>query len=533
MMINTPISGDVARQPRVAILGLHLEANGFAPPTTKQDFMAECWEEGEAITRLARSTSHLPLEVPGFYSRMDATGEWAPVPLIMLAAQPGGPVQQEVFDQFKDIVERGLRAAHPLHAVYVCSHGGSSATADDDNDGTLVALVRRVVGPHVPIVVTHDLHCNVSERMVDAADALVAYRTNPHVDHRERAAEAADLLRLMTGPQPVRTKKAFIRVPIVPWPATTMLSSSGPYADLIALGQRLTVPPILNVSVTAGFVLTDVPKCGLTVNVTANADQHAAESVARQIAQAAWDDRHRYFAKLISLEEAVAIAKSASAGQRPPVILADVADNPGGGGLGNTTWMLRALHEAGVHGVVLGLFTDRALARQAHEAGVGAQLQAVFTPTESEFSKRFECTATVQRLSDGSVIGRRGRDAGREIVLGPSALLRLEGSGILVVVTSLREQPADPQTLEMFDVDIAAAKCVVLKSCAHFRAGFDEFFTPDRIFEVDVPGLTSNVLKNFSYKGLKRPIWPLDLDTTWSLPPRMAVDAACVDPNTH
>ena len=522
-MTDAPPQGQNMRCPRVAILGLHLEANGFAPPTTKQDFEAECWAQGHAISDMARTTSHLPLEVPGFYARMDATGDWTSVPLIILAAQPGGPVLQEVFDEFIAIVEQGLRAESPVDAVYVCSHGGSSATGDEDNDGTLVATVRQIVGPGVPIVVTHDLHCNVSERAVEAADALVAYRTNPHVDHRERAAEAADLIRLMTGERRVRTKKAFIRMPIVPWPATTMLSTDGPYADLLQLGQQLAVPPILNVSVTAGFVLTDVPKCGMTVHVTADADKEAADRVAKQIAQAAWDDRDRYFAKLISLDEAVGLAKTASSGNRPPVILADVADNPGGGGLGNTTWMLRALHDANVQGVAIGLFTDRALARQAHLAGEGAELQAVFTPIETEFSKRFDCAATVIKVSDGSVIGRRGRDAGREIVLGPSALLRLNRSGILVIVTSLREQPADPSTFEMFGIDIAQLRCVVVKSCAHFRAGFDEFFTPDRIFEVDVPGLTSNVLKNFSFKGLHRPIWPLDADTTWSLPAHASV----------
>lgn len=505
--------------PRIAILGLHLEANGFAPPTTKQDFLAECWEEGERISELGRGTSHLPLEIPGFYSRMDATGGWVPVPLILLAAQPGGPMQQAVFDEFLAIARQRLRAALPVDAVYICSHGGSSATEDDDNDGTLAVAVREIVGPEVPIVVTHDLHCNVSERMVQAIDSLVAYRTNPHVDHRERGAEAADLLRLMTRtPCRVRTKKAFVRVPIVPWPATTMLSSQGPYADLLRLGQALTRPPILNVSVTAGFVLTDLPKCGMTVNVTSDADQAAADAVARQIARAAWDDRHRYFAELQPLSRSVALAEEAASGRREPIILADVADNPGGGALGNTTWLLRALHEAGVGGVVVGLFCDRELAAQAHRLGEGASFDATFTRSESEFSKRFDARVGVLRLHEGTVIGRRGRDAGREIVLGRSALLQLESSGIQVAVTSLREQPADPSTLEMFGVDIAKARCLVLKSCAHFRAGFDEYFTPERIFEVDVPGLVSNVLQNFSYRGLPRPIWPLDAHTTWQLP---------------
>lgn len=515
--------------PKIAVVGIHLEANGFAPPTTRQDFVAECWEEGEAISEMARRESHLPLEIPGFWDRMDATGAWTPVPLILIAAQPGGPVEQGVFDEFMATAERRLREALPVDAVYVCSHGGSAAMEDDDNDGTLVAMLRRIVGVEVPIVVTHDLHCNVSERLVEAADALVAYRTNPHVDHRECAARAADLIRRMLAG--VRTRKAFVRVPIVPWPATTMLSTDGPYADLLRLGRRLTKPPILDVSVTAGFVLTDVPKCGLTVNVTSDGDQAAADAVARQIAEAAWADRHRYFADLVSLERAIALAKEASSGARAPIILADVADNPGGGGLGNTTWLLRALHEAKAEGSVVALFTDRALANRAHELGEGARFEAVFAAEESAFSKRFDCAVTVERLSAGSVIGRRGRDAGREIVLGRSALLRLEGSGVRVVVTSLREQPADPRTLEMFGIDIATVRCAVLKSCAHFRAGFDEFFTPDRIFEVDVPGLTSNVLVNFAYRGLRRPIWPLDPETTWRVPDGCAVAAPPPEPH--
>lgn len=501
--------------PRIAILGVHLEANGFAPPTTREDFTSQCWEEGEAITRLARQTSHLPLEVPGFYADMDAAGPWTPVPIIMLAAQPGGPIQQEVFDDFLLRVERGLRAALPLDAVYVSSHGGSSATADDDNDGTLLALARRIVGPGVPVVVTHDLHCNVSERLVEAADVLIAYRTNPHVDQRERAAEAASLLRLMLGG--LRTRKAFIRLPIAA-PTVTLLTREGPYADLIKLGQELSRPPILNVSVTAGCVFTDLPKCGMTVNVTSAGDQDAADRVARQIARAAWADRQRYFRELTTLQQGVALAREAAREGAAPVLLADISDNPGGGGRGNTIWLMRALHEAGVPGVVVGLFADAPLARDAHEAGEGARVQAVFNRVESGFSTRFECAATVVRLSDGKDVGRRGMHVGRSIILGPSALLALDGSGLRVAVTSLREQLLDPRMLEMLGVDIAQARCVVLKSRGHFRAGFDEFFTPAQIHEVDTPGLTSAVLANFDWKGLQRPIWPLDAQTTWNLP---------------
>lgn len=496
-------------------MGIHLEANRFAPATVREDFEKECWAEGEAISRDAYRPSHLPLEIPGFYRRMDEAGPWTAVPIILIAAQPGGPIAQNVFDEFMDKATAGLSAAMPVDAVYICSHGGSSTTEDDDNDATLAFRVREIVGPDVPVVVTHDLHCGISDRMIEAVDCLIAYKTNPHVDHRETAAKAADFLRRKLAGMDVR--RAFIRLPLSP-PGVAMSGLSGPYADLLTLARDLTKGPVFDISVTGGFVLTDLPKCGFTIGVTTEGDQRAADRIAKQIAETAWSDRQRYLRPLTTLETGVALAREAAAGEAPPVLLADIADNPGGGARGNTIWLLRALHEARIPGVVLGLFTDENLADTARQAGVGARFCAVFNAVESEFGRRFDIGATVEAISEGSAIGRRGRDAGREITLGPSALLRLEESGLRVVVTSLREQLCDPVMLEMFGIDIAAARCVVVKSRGHFRAGFDEFFSDERIVEVNTPGLTSAVLTDHSFKGIRRPFFPLDPETTWTPP---------------
>ena len=501
--------------PCVAILGLHLEANAFAPPTVREDFLRQCWEEGEAITELARQTSHLPSELPGFYARMDATGPWTPVPLVIASAPPGGPIVQDLFTDFCDRVRSRLAAALPVDAVYVPSHGASSATGDEDSDGTLVAMVRQIVGPVIPIIVSHDLHCNVSERLIDACDALVVYRTNPHIDQRERAAESADLLREMLAG--MRTAKAFIRLPLAP-PTVTLLTADGPYADLIRMGQALTRGAVANVSVAGGFVFSDLPKCGITVTVTARGDVAAARQTALAIAQRGWEERARHTRRLLSVDEAVALARRAAEGAVKPVIFSDAADNPGGGGRGNTTWLLAALHQAGVPGVVLGVFVDPDLAAEAHAAGEGAHIDAVFNRVESQFSKRFAASLTVERLTDGEGVGRRGVAAGKRFNMGPSALLRLDGSGLRVVVGSLRRQLAEPVMLEMHGIDIGAARCVVVKSRGHFRAGFDEFFPPQQVFEVDTPGLTSPILANFPWQRLPRPIYPLDPDAQWQPP---------------
>ena len=284
---------------------------------------------------------------------------------------------------------------------------------------------------------------------------------------------------------------------------------------MVNFGKSFTEHPVLSVSVSAGFVHADLAKCGITVNVTTEDDQATADRIALEIAQYAWEKRNDFSRRDTTLDEAVSLAKDAGAGKTSPVLLADIADNPGGGARANTIWLLKALHEAAVPGVAIGLFTDPALVTDAHKAGEGAHINAIFNRKEQLFAERFEIGATVVKITDGFGIGRRSRDAGREIRLGNSALLRLDNSNVEIIVTSLREQPADPRCFEMFGIDISALKCAVLKSTIQFRSGFDEFFTSEQIFEVALPGVLSFNLSDFDFKSLPRPIWPLDDTVTW------------------
>lgn len=501
--------------PRVAIVGFVLESNRFAPLSVREDFEKSCWEEGARITELARQASHLPGEIRGFYEKMDSYGEWAPVPLIVVSAPPGGPTSDEVWAEFMQKAEASLRAALPVDAVYVCNHGASTADHEDDTEGVMMTMIRSIVGSDIPVIVTHDLHCNVSPQTVDALDALIAYRTNPHVDQRERGGEAADLLNEMFGG--MKTVKAFIRLPITP-PSVTLLSARGPYADLLKLAyslmQKPSEGPIANVSVAGGFVFADVPKCGMTITVTSRGDLAAARAAALTVARAAWADRARYVADTIEVEQAVNIARAGLA----PMLFADVADNPGGGGRGSTAWLLQAFHEARIRGVVLGVFISPELAAQAHQQGEGATFDAVFNATEYEHSKRFAARAKVICLRDGFQTGRRGIMKDRKFSLGPSALLELVDSGLQVVVGSLRRQLAEPVMLEMHGIDISKIQCLIVKSRGHYRAGFDEFFSDQQILDVDSPGLTTPNLKRLSFKALPRPVWPIDDEVVWNEP---------------
>jgi microcystin degradation protein MlrC len=455
-------------------------------------------------------------ETPGFVTAMDAVGPWIPVPILLATAEPNGPVEHSFFSEMLAEMRRGLEAAGQLDGVYICAHGAALTTAEDDPDGVLFAMVREIVGPDTPVVATLDLHANVSERMVAALDVFIGYRTNPHLDMRERGVEAAAALREMIGG--VRPKRAFLRLPIVP-PTVTMLTAAGPYAELIDYGQaRLAADPareIMNVSVMGGFAFADTAKNGLAIIVTARSSAAAARELALDIAAEAWARRERFVPQLTSLDDAIALAIAAgSDAAHPPRAFADVADNPGGGGRGNTVFLLEAFRKAGVKGALLGVFHDPALAAEAHGLGVGASFTARFNRAGGdEFSKPFAATVTVRALSDGVCRGRRGIFAGRNIRLGKSCALDL--GGITVIVISLRTQCADPVFFEMFGLDIAKARSVIVKSRGHFRGGFDEFFRHEQIVEVDLPGLTSPMLNRFAWTRLPRPVVPLDREVTW------------------
>jgi microcystin degradation protein MlrC len=507
---------DPSFPPRVALLGFSIECNKFAPVATKAHFTARTYLEGDAIVAEARAPTPCMLpETPGFVAAMDASGPWNPVGIALAMTEPNGPVEHGFFVELVDTIERRLTAALPVDAVYICSHGAGLTTEEDDPDGLLFERVRRIVGPDVPIAATLDLHANVSERMVRSIDAFIGYRTNPHLDMRERGAEAAAAIReMLAGLKP---RAAFIRLPIVP-PTVTMLTAAGPYAEMIDLGQRRMSPEILNVSVMGGFAFADTADNGLAVVVTARHDKRAAEALAREIAEFGWANRARFYPRLTALDEAVARALAVGRDPSLPALaFADVADNPGGGGRGNTTFLLRALYEAGVEGAMLGVFYDPPLAADAHRLGVGAQFEAHFNQSETtKFSEPLTAPATVAALTDGNCVGRRGIYAGMRLDLGPCAALQV--GGVTVVVISHRVQCADPVFFEMMGLDIGTARAVVVKSRGHFRGGFDEFFGPAEIVEVDLPGLTSPMLSRFDWKRLPRPVIPLDANVGWRAP---------------
>jgi len=503
---------------RIAICGFNLESNRFAPSCARPDFEENMYFQGDEISRQARlETAAIHLGVKGFYAVMDVAfggaEEWQAAPAVIVGSTPAGPVEEAFFKEFLQELRDRMQAIGPVDGVYLCQHGAAVATHTHDPDGDMFALVRDIVGPDVPVIATLDLHANVSEVMMDTTDMLIGYRTNPHVDMYERGEEAARaMLEVFSG---VRPEKYRIRLPLVA-PSVTQLTAEGyPYGDLIRLGQTRIDDAVMNVTILSGFAFGDTPKNGMTVITHTRGDLALARRVTTELAEAGWADRERYRSAMISLGDATARAKAVGAdGVADPLLFADPADNPGGGGRGNTTYILKSFLDAGVEGCVLSVFFDKAAVAASVAAGVGARIQVTLNAEEdTEFSDPLAVEARVVSLHDGRFVGHYGMVAGTTADTGATAVLDL--GGVTVICISKRQQCRSSDYISAFGIDPAACRSIVVKSRGHFRAGFQHLFPAERVLEIDVPGLTSPNLANFDWRYLPRPVFPLDPEAAW------------------
>ena len=501
---------------RIAILGLWTECNSFADVFTKEDYEANIHMFGNEITEDVRSEHpRMMQEVTGFYHEMDNTGGWQPVPILIAGGGAAGPCDAAYVGVLMARMRKDLQAALPVDAVYIAAHGAMTTTESEDPDGEVFQMVREIVGPNIPIVATLDLHANVSLRMLENADTLVAYRRDPHVDKYETGQEAANIMReLISGVRPVISN---IRMPIVP-PNVSLFTDCGPYGELIDYGQEHSDTDILNVSIAGGFAFSDTRENGLHIIVTARSKAESSEKLCRELAELAWENRHRFIWDLTDLDEAVkrAIEVGHDPG-RPAILLSDVADNIGGGGPGNTLWLLESLHESGAKGVLVAGFVDPDVAARAHKEGVGSEFEAVFQGDDWQRPEpTFRAAVKVLALHDGTFVGRQGINSGKTVNLGDACLLQV--GTLQVIVQSRRLGCHDPRHIEIFGIDVADIRTLVVKVRSSMPAAFSEYINFEDMFFVDTKGRTSPVLTRYPWKNLPRPVLPIDPETKWEGP---------------
>ena len=454
---------------RVAVGGFQHETNTFAPRRAGlADFeQPDAWPAltrgGQVLEALAGA--NLPLA--GFLEAAHGL-RLEPVPLLWCSATPSGVVTREAFESIAGELLQRLAAARPLDAVYLDLHGAMACEHLSDGEGELLRRVRLLVGPQLPVVASLDFHANVSAAMVRAASGLEIYRTYPHVDMAATGARACQLLRrILTHGPPC---KALRRGPFL-IPLTWQCTLSDPMATVMAEARALEREPVASVSLAAGFPAADVPCCGPTA--VAYAEQRTAAHAAASALIESLSAREGDFAgRLYQPGEAVQEALTLAAAGRSPVVLADTQDNPGAGGSGDTTGLLRALVAAEASGAVLALLHDPEAAAAAHAAGRGAELSLALGGRSGLVGDApFHCQPRVLALGTGHFRASGPFYAGCHFDLGPMALLGV--GGVRVAVSHRRQQAADQAMLRHLGVEPTAARILALKSSVHFRADFE------------------------------------------------------------
>ncbi|MDZ4311522.1 MAG: M81 family metallopeptidase [Cypionkella sp.] len=453
----------IDRRKRIALAGFAHESNSFAP--SPADMAA--FEQGGGYLPLSRGDQILirarsvNLPVAGAISYAEQHG-WQLLPLIWAGAVPSAPVTASCYRAITDEIVEGLRQSGPLDGVFLDLHGAMVAEGAPDGEGTLLARIRDVVGPDVPVVAALDLHGNISAQMVMAADRLVGFRTYPHVDMAETGLRAAAALdQLIAG---ARNFKAFRQldflIPIA-WQSTMQQPAAGLYDLLTDASQA---------SFFMGFPAADFPDCRPSVIAYADTQQQA-DATADQIVQAVRDAEPAFRGVSYAAAEGVAEAQRLAATAGRPVIIADTQDNPGAGGNSDTTGMLRALIDARAQNAAIGLITDPQAAAIAHAAGIGAKVE-LSLGGKSGIKGDAPLTGifTVEALSDGHCHATGPYYGGAHLQLGPCAALRMDG--VHIAVSSEKAQMADREMFRFLGIDPEAQDIVVVKSSNHFRADF-------------------------------------------------------------
>lgn len=500
---------------RVLTAEISHETNSFSlQETDERAFMrryvlmgtAAIAERGQANTELA-----------GFLDVGRDHG-WQVQHVLSAAAGPSGKVKLATFDWLCDPIISAIRP-NKFDGLLLGLHGAMDLDCCEDGEGELLRRIRSVVGPDMPIAITLDPHANVSRQMCALADIIVSFKTYPHVDMRDIGRQAGEILhRTMAGeiqPFTIRVSRPMLEE------VNGGRTDIGPMIDRIAAAKDYErQPDVFAVSINAGFASADVAEVGPTVLVTGQGDFAAHTAFAESIADDIWNRRHEVLNDYLSVEEAAAIAVAYKP-EKGPLIIADYADNPGAGGYGDSTNLLRALLDAGVSNACFGPMVDGEIAEELRSAVVGERVHvSLGGKTDANFGGGpLAVEIELVSVSDGHFTGDGPMIGGLSGTFGPTAVVRAGGIEILVV--TIARQILDLQQFKAFGIDPHSKSVVALKSMQHFRAAFEPI--AGQIIVCDSGALCTPRYDRLPYRNVPRPIFPLDQDMVVHHPTRRTV----------
>ncbi|MBP5856984.1 M81 family metallopeptidase [Marivibrio halodurans] len=461
---------------RIAVGGFQHETNTFAP--VKADFesfaRAGGWPALAHGPAMLEAVDGVHIPITGAVTALTGAGAEL-VPLSWAAATPSAHVTENAYERIATALveglERAIAAEGPVDGLYLDLHGAMVTEHLEDGEGELLRRFRDLLGPDVPIAVSLDLHANVTEAMVAHADLIDIYRTYPHVDMGETGARTAlHLLEIArTHRRPAKSlRKLDFLIPLN-WGCTELAPMDRLYGKTLP-GMLDRDPGLRALAIACGFPQADIREVGPAILAYAE-DQRTADAAADALADAMIAAKPEFGEPIYPPDAAVRRAMEIVAdGARKPVVIADTQDNPGGGGPGDTTGMLRALLDAGAQGAVLAMLIDPESAALAHATGVGGDAPFALGGRHFPGDRPVEAAGRVVSLGDGRFTATGPMWGGARMELGPMALI--EVAGVRVVLASRSEQAGDQSMLRHLGLEPADQPILVLKSSVHFRADF-------------------------------------------------------------
>jgi microcystin degradation protein MlrC len=485
---------------RIAIASLMQETNTFSPiPTTIEVFETYYVLRGD---ELLDGYGPAKVEVPGALGIFREAG-YEPVPLIAAYAAAAGPITRETFEALVGEMEQRLREAGPVDGLYLALHGALVVEDQPDGDGEIIARMRRILSPDIPIGVSLDLHGHITPLKLQPNTFHVGYREYPHIDMFETGQRTARLL-VETVEGRRHPRMALVKRPVVV-PAVCGRTTDGPLAAVAqAARQAERTGEVLHASIFPVQPWIDVPDLGFAALVCADGDAGVAERVANRLADMVWERRRDFDLGLLPLDEVIRIGL-ASPGM---TLVGDSGDAPTGGAAADSPAVLEALLAGGAgESERLSLLTlcDPPAAEAAHRAGQGATVTLAVGHAFSA-GEPVGVTGQVLSVSDGTYLMQDAGAKGMTIRMGPTAVLGIGGIRLLI-----RSHPSTEWDTAMYrsqGLDPARAALVFVKSPSHFRVAFGPLAS--RILLADTPGATRADIRKLDYRRVTRPLYPLD-----------------------
>jgi microcystin degradation protein MlrC len=489
----------------IALGSIFIESNHFGGIAADMStFERNDLCRGEEVLQLSTGT------VGGMLQVLDGKAHIAPT--IVASACPSGPLTSACYRTLKDELLRRLKAQLPVDGVLMPLHGAAAADGAGDLEGDLLGAVRKLVGHSVPIVATLDLHAHVTKRMVQNADALLAWETYPHRDTYstgQRGARA--LLDILDGE--LVPSMVMAKVPVVASGVYGHTEGDGPFADVMRAAKSLERrPEIYSTSAILVHPYLDLPNMGGGALVIANNQRTLAEQLATELAQMYWARRFDLEPKVYEPADTIRRGLAIDGG---PILLVETSDCCGGGASGDAVAALKALMDAQVSLPALVPVVDPQAAEACRQAGRGHQVTLrVGHGVDPQWGTPVSLTGTVRRLGNGLFRYRGGIWEGRLGNMGPSAVLEV-GSLRILITTHGTYEWADEQFRAM-GLEAGDAKFVVAKNPMNYRMSYAGI--SKAAFILDTPGPTPPTLRHVCFRNLKRPFYPADQDIPGLLP---------------